>query len=259
MFEGLQDAGAVVPRLPELLVHCLRPGRRPAGHRRRRAARPVGHAVHRAPDHAHDQDAAQRRDPDPDLRLRRHALRRQPHAPSCSTSRAPPPTPPPAPTATRSRARARPAARSASRPRALSPARLFGVLCLAHVHAGAGRDRAVLRRLRVLLARALRRRHVGQHRRRRPAQGLAHGLPGPARRPDRAGRPLRVRPLHLRLGRALRRHRADPGADRRLRLRRGADFAGGPDRAQDRRHEATRCCRASARSSSTGAPCCAPA
>ena len=33
----------------------------------------------RAADHADDQDGAQRRDPDPDLRLRRHDLRRQPH------------------------------------------------------------------------------------------------------------------------------------------------------------------------------------
>ena len=98
------------------------------------------------------------------------------------------------------------------------------------VHAVARRGRALVRRVRVLLARAVRRDDVGIDRRRRPDQGLADGRARPLRRADRPGRPLRLRPLHLRLGRALGRHLADPGAGRRVRPRRSADDARRPGR-----------------------------
>ena len=91
------------------------------------------------------------------------------------------------------------------------------------VHALARRGGAGLRRLRVLLARPVRRGDVRLDRRRRSGQGLADGRARPVRRPDRPGGPLCLRPLHLRLGRARRRHRPDPGAGRRLRPGRGAD------------------------------------
>ena len=86
------------------------------------------------------------------------------------------------------------------------------------VHADAGRGRAELRRVRVLLARAARRRHVGQRGRRRSAQGLARRLPRPVRRRHRPGRHVCLRALQLRQCRSRRRLRAYSGAGRRLRL-----------------------------------------
>ena len=52
---------------------------------------------------------------------------------------------------------------------------LFGVLCLAAFTPVLARGRALIRLLRVLLAGAVRRHHVRQHRRQRPAEGLADG------------------------------------------------------------------------------------
>ena len=113
----------------------------------------VGDAGHRAADHAHHQDAAERRDPDPDLRLRRRDLRRQPHRDPAQHSRhrgqrrrLP----------RRLRARAAGpgrAARWASPPPARCIGSLFGVVCLALFTPLARRGGAGLRRLRVLLAR----------------------------------------------------------------------------------------------------------
>ena len=82
-----------------------------------------------------------------------------------------------------------------------------------------------------------------------PLKGWLMGAARPVRRADRPGGPLRLRPLHLRLGRARRRHRADPGAGRRLRPGRGADDARRSGRDEDRRDARTRCCRAFARCS----------
>ena len=113
--------------------------------------------VHRAADDADDQAAGQRRDPGADLLVRRRALRRLAHrdpaehpgtaanAASCADGYA--------------------LAQQGEAGRAIGIATsgafigtLFGVLCLGAVHADAGRGRAVVRRLRVLLARAVRRR-----------------------------------------------------------------------------------------------------
>ena len=114
--------------------------------------------VHRAADHAHDQAAGERRDPGPDLLLRRRASTAARAPRSCSTSRAPPPTPRPAPTATRWRS----SGEAGPRDRHRHLGRVHGHAVRRDlpgaVHAGAGRGRAVVRCLRVLLARALRRR-----------------------------------------------------------------------------------------------------
>ena len=87
--------------------------------------------AHRAADDADDQDAAERRDPDPDLHVRRHDLRRQPHGDPAQHPRHARRTRPRASTAISSRGRARPAARWASRPPARSLGSLFGIVCLA--------------------------------------------------------------------------------------------------------------------------------
>ena len=65
---------------------------------------------------------------------------------------------------------------------------LIGMLFLAAVHAGARRARAQVRRLRVLLARAVRRDHLGHADRQRSAEGMDRGHRGAVRRHDRPGR-----------------------------------------------------------------------
>ncbi len=124
------------------------------------------------------------------------------------------------------------------------------------IHAAARRSLAVVRGLRVLLARAARRRDVRQHRRQRSAQGLADGHARPVRGADRPGRPLRPRSLHVRMEPALRRHFADPGAGRRVRFCRSPDHAGRSGRAENGRDARLRAAAVSRGRFNTGAPCC---
>jgi putative tricarboxylic transport membrane protein len=70
-----------------------------------------------------------------------------------------------------------------------------------------------------------------------PLKGWLMGLLGLLIAQVGPGKPVCLQPLHLRLGRAVGRHRPDPRAGRRLRPGRGADHAGRPGRTQDRRDE----------------------
>ena len=113
---------------------------------------------------------------------------------------------------------------------------LFGVLCLAAFTPVAGRGCAVVRRLRIFLARAVRRRHVGQHCRRRSAEGLADGMPRvcSSRRSARTASMLMIA-LHSAAA-IVGRNCADPRAGRCVRLLGGSDHARRSVRAQDRRN-----------------------
>ena len=110
---------------------------------------------------------------------------------------------------------------------------LFGVVCLALLTPTLGGGRALVRGVRVLLARAVRRDDVGRRRRDRRGQGLADGVRGTVRRAHRPGRDARLRSLHVRHPRSRRRAVADPDARRRVRLLRDPD---GPQRARPEGH-----------------------
>ena len=134
-------------------------------------------------------------------------------------------------------AAARPAARSASPPRARSVSTLFGVLCLRHLHAGAGRSGAVVRRASsssgwrsfgVTMSGSI----VGND----PLKGWLMGMLGPVRRADRAGRPVRATTASRSAGTRLSGGIAlIPALVGRVRPGRGADDAGRSGGAQDRR------------------------
>ena len=194
-------------RVHEPDLDRARPRRRAARHHRRHPARPLGDARDRAADDDHDQAAGEQRDPGPDLLVRRRALRRLAHRDPAQHPRH---------RRQRRVVRRRLRAGAARRGRPGDRHRHLGRVhrhavrrdLPGRVHAVARRGRARLRRVRVLLAGPVRRRDVRLDRRRRPGQGLADGRARPVRRPDRPGGPLRLRPLHLRLGRARRRHRA---------------------------------------------------
>jgi Uncharacterized protein conserved in bacteria len=102
---------------------------------------------------------------------------------------------------------------------------LFGVICLAAFTPSLAEVALSFGAFEFFWLAALRCRHLRLDRRRRPDQGLAHGRPRAVRGADRPGRDLCLQPLHLRLGRARRRHLADPGAGRCVRPRRGDDVA----------------------------------
>ena len=210
----------------------LRARRRAARHHRRHPAGPVGDAVHRAADDAHDQAAAERRDPGADLLVRRRALRRLAHR-----------DPAEHPRHRRQRgvvrrrlcaraAAARPAARSASRPRARSSARCSACSAWRRSRRCSPKSRCRSAPSSSSGSRCSASTMSGSIVGDDPLKGWLMGAARPVRGADRPGRPLRLQPLHLRLGRALRRHRADPGAGRRVRPRRSADDARRPDRAQ---------------------------
>ena len=189
MLTGLSELGQAY--LSILNVYSLAYGleRRAARHHRRLPARTVGHAVHRAVDDADHQDGAQRRHPDPDLLLCRNALWRIAHRDPAQHSRH---------RGQRGVLRRRPCAGVARRSRPRHRHCDLGRLqrhavrraVPRGVHAAARRGLAVVRRLRILLAGAARRRDVRQHRRQRSAQGLADGHARPVRGADRPGGPL---------------------------------------------------------------------
>ena len=80
----------------------------------------------------------------------------------------------------------------------------IGMVCACLLHADARRNGAEVRRLRILLARAVRRRDFRQSHRKRSAQGLDGGLARPVHRRHRPGGHLCLRPLHVRHARSRR-------------------------------------------------------
>ena len=100
---------------------------------------------------------------------------------------------------------------------------LIGMFFLAGFTPILGGTGAEVRRLRILLAGAVRRHHRRHAHRRRPAQGLDRRHRRPVDRHHRTGAAIRLRAFCLGRARPGRRHPAGAGAGGRLRLRRAAD------------------------------------
>ncbi len=149
-------------------------------------ARPDRHHGRGADDDADHLAAVERRAADPDLHLCRRDLWRQPqrhpaeHSGHARLRRVLP-------------RRLRAGAAGARRPRHGHRHHRLGARHLDRddrarlVHAGARRGGAEIRRLRILLARGVRRRDLRQPHRQRPAEGLDRGISRPVHRLDRPG------------------------------------------------------------------------